>query len=310
MPGVNDNNMECFLAYGASIRTDRDLKPYLPQAGNGRLTLTVIRMQGNSHAQKLERCFPQFQGHGRTLSIFTDRKFDKSSAGQPWCFEVEGVAKFYWIGGDTSIQYDVMADEEDKLLAFWLIHIFLPLWFTLEGHYEFIHAGAVEIDGEPVLFMAPSMGGKSTLTDYFLQQGHGLISDDKVAIVKEQERFLALPSHPNHRPYRQFEDLGKPVDNFLQKTLPISAIYYLRSAEPEASICINEIVGHRKFAGMRPSYLFDFDFLKVERLEFLAELAGAVPFFELSVPWDRGRLGEVHDALCSHHAVSNNQLQV
>ncbi len=71
------------------------------------------------------------------------------------------------------------------------------------------------------MFIAPSMGGKSTLTDFFIQQGHGLISDDKVPTVIENGQFLAGGSHPYHRPHRRFEELGYHVDNFIS-TLPSS----------------------------------------------------------------------------------------
>lgn len=302
MSVVNDNNLRRYLAYGAAIVTDLDLSQFLPNASSGLLTLTLTRQREKRNVSKLKPGISPFEGHGRVLSIYTDRDFARSVSGQPWYFEVNGIARFHWTGGDTRISYDILAESNDELLAFWLIHIFLPLWFTLEGQYEFIHAGAVEIGGNPILFMAPSMGGKSTITDYFLRQGHGHISDDKVAIVQKGEQFLALPSHPNQRPYRKFEDLGKPVNRFFDQALPIYAIYYLRKVDPADSVQINEIIGHRKFAGMRPGYLFDFPFLKIKRLEFMAKLASTVPFFELSLPWNLRSLGAVYKEVCAHNA--------
>ena len=74
------------------------------------------------------------------------------------------------------------------------MHIFLPLHLTLERGYDFIHAAAIEVDSSPVLFIAPSNGGKSTLADYFLKQGHALLSDDKVATFFYEGVFWAAPS--------------------------------------------------------------------------------------------------------------------
>ena len=45
------------------------------------------------------------------------------------------------------------------LLAFWFVHIFLPMYLTLERGWDFIHAAAVEVDNRPILFIAPSTGG-------------------------------------------------------------------------------------------------------------------------------------------------------
>lgn len=294
MPTVNDNNMRRFLAYGASIRTSLDLSPYLPLSHGGSPTLTVVEKPTGLTEQDLTHCRQLAQSHGRELAIYSNRDFGDSTEGQSWCFLVEDVGSFHWRGGCAKIHFEQLAGGSEELLAFWLIHIVLPLRFTVEGRYEFFHACSVEINDTPVLFTAPSMGGKSTLTDYFLSKGHGLVSDDKVAIVNESGEFFAVPSHPNHRPYRRFEDLGKRADRFFDKRAAIGAVYKLKRVGPDEDVHINEVLGHRKFAEIRPSYLFDFGDMKERRLVFSGAMADSLPVYEVDVPWNLEKLEEVY----------------
>ena len=301
------NNLKKFLAYGAVLETSLDLGAYLVKGGEGRYFLTLSERAVSAPGQALKIHTPVFTSHNRSLSFFSDREFGASVEGQPWCLEVSDVVRFYWVSGQRSIEYEALEQCTEQLLAFWLIHIILPLYCTMEGLYEFIHACAVEVAGDSVLFTAPSHGGKSTLTDFFLKQGHRLISDDKVATYRENGTYYAVPSHPNHRPYRKFEDLGYRVDDFSSRARPVDAFYALQGVEPGAEVTISEISGHRKFAQLIPSYLFNFSFMRAARMKYLAEMVSLVPTYRVEVPWDLDRLGEVHDAICGHRLGMKNR---
>src|SRR5690606_6158147 len=108
-----------------------------------------------------------------------------------------------------------------------------PVYLSSECCYHFLHVSAVAIDGEAVLFMAPSTGGKSTLAQHCVARGHQLVADDKLAIIEESDRFLAVPSHPNYRPYRKNEDLGFRAEQFCASPLPIRVMFRL---EPVSSV--------------------------------------------------------------------------
>ena len=166
--------------------------------------------------------------------------------------------------------------------------------------YDFLHAGAVEVEGNPILFIAPSMGGKSTMTDYFIKRGHPLISDDKVPTFIADGKFMAVGSHPYHRPYRKFEELGYRVENFTTDFKPIHAFYELEGVEGDADITIEEIKGFEKFDALLPNYLYMFSYLKPKRLKYLSSMLNGIKVFRVQVPWDMERLGEVHDAICKH----------
>jgi hypothetical protein len=294
--------MRQFLAYGAVLETGLDLSDYLLQGSSGRYRLQLAECSVSVPRKGLKICTPLFSSHGRDLCILSDREMARSEEGQPWCLEVNEVVRFAWAGGSGRIEYEALEQCAGPLLAFWLIHIFLPLYFALEGRYEFIHACAVEVDGDSILFVAPSTGGKSTLTDFFLQQGHRLISDDKVATYLHNGRYFAVPSHPNHRPYRKFEDLGYPVEGFSPLARPVDAFYALQGVDAQAEVAINEISGSQRFVDLLPSYLFNFSFLQARRFKYLAEMANTVPIYRLEVPWELNRLAEVHTAICRHRA--------
>jgi len=243
---------------------------------------------------------PLYTTHGRELILHTDRELARSVAGQHWCLEVENVVSFTWVGGESTITYQLHPEGTQSLLVFWFVHIFLPLHLTLERGYDFIHSAAVEIEEKPVLFIAPSTGGKSTLGDYFLKQGHAMLSDDKVATFLHEDEFWAVPSHPHHRPFREFEVLGHPVDNFATSARPIHAFYLLEAGEPDSAINITEVEGFRKFEQLLPNYLFGFSFLQQQRMHWLAGLADQSRVFRVQRPWNLERMHGVYEAICAH----------
>ena len=178
--------------------------------------------------------------------------------------------------------------------------MFLPIFLTIEEHFYFLHAGSVEIDDAPILFVAESFGGKSTMTDFFIKQGHALVSDDKVAILEEKGKLLAVPSHPHHRPYRKMEDLGHLVNNMSYIPKPIRAIYTLHRVASDAPISITELQGIEKFKSLRFSSEINLSFLKSQRFSALGRLAKNVPIYKVTVPWDIERLEEVYRAITNH----------
>jgi hypothetical protein len=289
------------IVYGTKISSDIAFPLELPETGAVKYALSLSSQLPGSLKTSITCGFPIYYAHGRKVYLYTDRLFDGSDKGQPWCYEVKDVVTFYWVGGSRELYYELHGQGDANLLSFWFIHLVLPLYFTLEEMYDFFHAGAVEINGRPVLFIAPSMGGKSTLTDYFIRQGHTLVSDDKVATFVESDRFIAVGAHPYHRPYRKFEELGYHVTDFMTDFNPVSAFYVLEKADAEAIVAIEEITGFRKFEALLPNYLFVFAFLKAKRLKYLSALLNQVNVYTIRVPHDLDRLHEVHAAICTHH---------
>jgi len=288
------------ILYGTKITGDIVFPLDLPMEGAYRHEVNLSSEIPEGLAEAITCGFYLFWAHGRDVVLCSDREFDGSEAGQPWCYEVQDVVTFYWVGGERTIYYELGEKGDANLLSFWFIHLLLPFYMTLENMYDFLHAGAVEVDGKPILFIAPSMGGKSTMTDYFVKQGHTLISDDKVPTFIQDGKFIAVGSHPYHRPYRKFEELGYRVDKFTAEFKPIHSFYELEGVEGDADITIEEVKGFAKFDALLPNYLYMFSHLKQARLKYLSQMMNGIKVFHVKVPWNMERLGEVHDMIAGH----------
>jgi len=286
--------------YGTKIKTDIPFPFDLSHETQTQGEVALSSAVPESIVSAITCGLPLYWAHGRNVYLYSDRSFDGSEKGQPWCYEVKGVVTFYWIGGERTVYYVRHNDTSVALLSFWFIHLLLPLYFALEGVYDILHGGAVEIEGKAVLFAAPSMGGKSTMTDYFIGQGHTMISDDKIPTFVENGRFMLAGSHPYHRPYRKFEDLGYRVEHFSRKFLPLHAMYLLEKAELERETVIEEIRGFEKFNAMLPHYLYTFPFFQRKRMVYLSRMMNRVRVFRVKRPWDMEKLPEVYRAITAH----------
>jgi len=286
--------------YGTKIKSDIDFPLDLSHKTETRYEVELSSKIPLVLKQSIICGFPLYWAHDRKVYLYSDREFDESEVGQPWCYEVQDIVKFYWVGGERTIYYELSEKGDANLLSFWFIHLLLPLYMTLENMYDFLHAGAVEVEGKSIFFIAPSMGGKSTMTDYFIKQGHPLISDDKVPTFIQDGRFMATGSHPYHRPYRKFEELGYRVEKFTAGFKPIHAFYELEGVEADVNISINEIKGFAKFDALLPNYLYMFSWLRPKRLKYLSLMLNDVRVFHVKVPWKLARLNEVYDLIYEH----------
>lgn len=286
--------------YATTIFSDVDLPLAVSEEVETRQELTLHRCDETLAFGKSRCSMPLYRAHGRTVRLHTDRKITGSEKGQPWCYEVEGVVRFYWKSAHNTLCYELLENGNVQLLSFWLVHLFLPLYFTLEGVYEIFHGGAVESEGGALMFAAPSMGGKSTMIDYFLRRGHSLVSDDKIATLVEGGEFRLVPSHPYHRPYRKFEVLGDLSPSFSSHSCALHALYLLDRNEEGAEITIEELHGFEKFNALRHHYLYPFDFLRLRRFRYLSRILDSVPVFRIRRPWSIQKIPDVYEAILEH----------
>lgn len=223
-----------------------------------------------------------------------------TSSVNQYTFVVEDIIKFYWEEGSNNITYKYLKKADDKLVHYWLLHTFLPLYYVLENVYDMLHVGAVEVEGKACLFAAPSFGGKSTLTHYFLQKGHALLSDDKLALLKKDNTYVAVPSYPYARNYREFEDLGKHIENFSKKSLPVGCMYRLIQVEETEDISIEKVKGVDKFAIVEMSCDIKLSMLKEKKFSQLHDLVQNLSIYNITVPQDLNRLDEVYEKIRKH----------
>jgi len=223
--------------------------------------------------------------------------FEKENTKLSWALEIKDVVTLIWDAKERKILYIKGNNYTPEQLRYWIFHTFFPIVLELERTYRILHVGSVEIEGKPVLFSAFSFGGKSTLTDYFIKKGHTMLSDDSMAIDKRGDTYYAISSYPFHRPYRELETLGYPVENFATEPKPLHAVYLLEKSDPDVLVEIHELKGIEKFKAFHYSAFINFDFMKKERFEFFTEMSKHIPVYKVRVPWDIERLDEVYDAI-------------
>lgn len=240
------------------------------------------------------------QNQNREVSLSTNYDFFSNQKKQKWMFSIDSVVSFTWEKASNHIYYKLYEKGDNKLLQYWLLHTFLPLYLSIEGRYELIHAGGVEINNKPVLFIAPSFGGKSTLTDYFIKKDHVMVSDDRVGLKEINSIIFCSPSYPYHRPYRKMEDLGVQVKNFMNETKALHCIYVLEPVEKSAKIDFILLEGIEKFKALQYNFDINLPLNKASSFELIAKIAALVPIYKLYIPWDLKQLDHVYKAVCKH----------
>jgi hypothetical protein len=244
----------------------------------------------------------------RDVTLSTDRDFTQPTQDQNWLFHVDNVISFTWQTQGGKISYTFLEEATKDIFRFWLYHLVLPIYFSIAQIYKFLHAGAVEVEGKPILFMAPSFGGKSTLTDYFIQKNHPLVTDDKMATLEKDGIYYAVPAHAYHRPFRQMEVLGHKCENIAEGAKAIHAIYILKKSKPDAEVVIRKLSGIEKFSRLHEGGEMNFSFFTHDYISYLSGLANKVNVFEITVPHDLNRLEEVHETIKKHIGTVKGQV--
>ena len=292
---------QAMILYGCRVRSDFPFPLKLPAEGEYR---DEIFLSGDLPADLVRdiRCGTHlYDTHGRRVFLYTDRLLDTPLPGQPYCYEAENVARFYWRHGEDRIYYERLEEGDTERFAFWFIHLFQPLYMTFEELSIFFHSGAVEIDGDAIAFIAPSMGGKSTMTDVFLKQGHPLITDDILPVRREDDRVVCAPSFPYHRPFRATETLGYPTENYRTDFRRLKALYLLDKGAPESRTVIEALHGFRKFEALKElGLVYTFRFMTLTHNRLLGDLLDRVDVFRITRPWNMERIGEVYRKIRRH----------
>lgn len=265
--------------------------------GHSRLTLNFPLMPPPPQLNWLRQHY-YANNQGRSVELLNnapDQKTGKQAL--HWRLDIGKVACFWWKSGSDTIHVQKHHTVEKKILQYWCLHVFLPFFFTLEKNIHFLHAGAVEIDGGAVLFLGESFAGKSTMTNFFLRQGHTLISDDKVGVPYDELPYLALPSYPYHRPYRAVEDIGLPYDKFSAAPQPIKAVFILDGRDDIQEPEIIPVTGLHAFRALIESSQFNVNTLRQSQFDHLSKLAQEIKVFKLKMPWGLSLLPSVYDAI-------------
>lgn len=276
-----------FVAYGVKIQSNRELPVHLPDTGD---VDQLIRLDYRENMQVDDSALP-FRAptvtmHNRSITLISSHPLDtnRKAVDRKWKLKIEGLFSFQWSNQHDRIQVSSIGDPDMKLLSFWLLHTVIPVYLMLKETSFFLHASAIEVDNQALLFLAPSFGGKSSLADYFVQQGYNIISDDKIRLQHRFDRYLAFPSHPYRRPFRQNEILGKLSDHFAECSRPVNVLYLLNLVQPECAFCINKIKGLNKFVLLKEAYLYEPASLTEKEIKNVLLMVQQCNMFSIDIP--------------------------
>jgi hypothetical protein len=241
--------------------------------------IRVRRSQLSRLVEALDRKLVSTTNLSRDFLLRTGGEHPIGGAVRTWALEASGAVTFLWREGGAQVLYEPGPEYSTELFGFLLLHSFLPVYFTVNRTYRVLHAGAIRLGGQVLVLLAPGMGGKSTLTDYFVSRGH-----------------LAVGSYPFRRPWREAEVLGDYTAKFASSPRPIHAIFLLaRAAAGQPAQAVEAIRGTDRFRHLVGGQDVLLPYRKAADFEYVAGMADRLPVFEVHMPWDLRRLEEVYD---------------
>jgi len=297
--------LKTFKAYGVGIESNLPFFS-LPETEHTDRTI-CIQFQRVESIQKDEGLSPRpCNAQGRTLHIVPHESYVAVQVDLLFSFEL-------WLSSNR-IQCQVSKEVSDDLLRYWILQQILPLFLLLKGSCEFLHGMAVSsfpVHGGPgqlssfsdcTAFLGQSHAGKSTLLNYYLSRGHALITDDHLALSRE-DYTKVWPSIPFYRPYRAAEDLGLPAEAYSPDLVALRRIYLLNPVAADADPQIKLLTGMDAITALFPSLHYSLHNVKMpdlfplveDRFRGLADIARRVPIARLYVPRSLERLPEVYD---------------
>lgn len=227
----------------------------------------------------------------------------------------ESIGTFLIESGER-IRYDpVAAGKENEKIFRRLLENQAMTVLLLQRGLLVLHASAVSVDGDAVVFLGSQRAGKSTMTAACHQNGHSMIADDVVAIRFEGGTPMVVPGVPQIRLVGEtFEELGiqntiqyqhdwgpekryQPIDD-QASAAPIGKVYTLEENE---TVSIDVMDGSTAFFQLlintyAQGLLSDTD-ATTDHFEQCTSLLRTTPVRQLNRPKRYERLPEVLDIL-------------
>lgn len=158
----------------------------------------------------------------------------------------EGVGKFRMSGGDRIVYQNLGADE--GTLRLFLLSEVMGIILYQRGLF-LLHASAVKVNDEALVFMGVPGAGKSTTATAFGKAGHTVLTDDLVAIQFIDSKPHVFPAFSQYKVWKNaldglridaftlepsFEGADKflitqPVETFPQKPVPLRQLTILHA---------------------------------------------------------------------------------
>lgn len=171
--------MYFYKAFGINIKSELMIPPF--ESAEDYTADVVIKLGEVRHLLPLDKQY----GH-----IFQSR---------------EGEVFFYWeqigwflVRDGKEVIIEPIVDAEEKLVQLPLVGVVLAVLFQQRGKLV-LHASAVSVFDEAVIFVGWKGQGKSTTAAMMYERGHPMISDDIVLLEKNNGNFYIIPGFPNFK---------------------------------------------------------------------------------------------------------------
>lgn len=241
---------------------------------------------------------------------------------------------FFWekigaflVRGGSEIIVERDAEAEDALVRLPLVGIALAALLHQRGMLV-LHASAVAINDQAVVFVGGKGKGKSTTAAALYERGHKMISDDIAAIrVAADNSLRVAPGFPNFKlaPETAATIFGddprllpavcsgvekryrSAANNFLQKDAPLAAVYALEDGEtPEMQRlkpqeAVTTLIAHTYLARYGKQLLQNRH--AIENLRLCAKVAVQVPVRRLERPRSLEQLADLARLLETKHNI-------
>lgn len=212
----------------------------------------------------------------------------------------------------------------DNTVRHLLLDQVLPRIVGHEGSIV-LHASAISVAEQAILFMGGPWSGKSTLAANFINHGANMLADDCVLLEMEGSHVSAITNYPGSRLWQDSLDALQDRSGICgeitlystkkrllyrwdrqkkyEESLPVNAIFLLG---PAVSMTGNDHISIRRMSGSRVipellKYTFVLDVVDKDKVKgkFHAHgsIALSIPLYQLDYPRDYSMLGEVFSAV-------------
>jgi hypothetical protein len=292
--------LKASTAYGRCIESDLSFDA-LPGTSKTEDSILIqierVALIEKDPGEAVRPCIAQ----GRAVHIVSHESYVAVQVDSVFCFEL-------WLSSNR-IKCFVLNEVPDAQLRYWILQQILPLFLLLSGTTEFLHGMAVSTSAAEnsshiatMAFLGESFTGKSTLLAYFIGRGHTLVTDDHLALPR-QDYTQTIPAIPYYRSYRAPENLGIPAPLYSSAPSRLNRVYLLTPAPAQADPKTERLTGMEAVTALFPLILYslynpktpDFFPLVEDRFRGLADMARRVPIARLHVPRSLERLPEIYD---------------
>lgn len=189
-----------------------------------------------------------------------------------------------------------------------------------------LHASAVVINHQAVIFVGDAGAGKSTTSATFAKIGYSILSDDIVALVDQTDQFWVQPAYPRVRLWspsvealyktpdalprivpthptwdKRYLDLNQTGYHFQQQPVRLGAVYLLQERAEGLEVPIIEPISTQLglialAQNTYTNYLLDKQGLSQE-FAVLSRLSQHVPLRQLTAPANLNQLQQLCDAV-------------